>query len=84
MRFDGRSPPAVVVVVMIGGEGEWGGEVEPGGGSSVIQDDLDKTGHVCLFGVVQREKWVFLEEKRWNTSQNLNVTNNCKKNVKIH
>lgn len=58
----------MVVVVMMGR-----GEVEPGGGSSVIQDDLDKTGHVCLFGVVQREKRVFLEEKRWNTSQNLNV-----------
>lgn len=73
MRLDERSPPAVVVVV-VGGRG-----VEPGGRSSVIQDDFDKTGHVCLFGVMQCEKRVFLEEKIWNTSQNLNETHNCGK-----
>lgn len=44
--------------------------VEPGGGLSVVQDDLDKTGHVCLFGVMQGEKRVFLEQKRWKMSQN--------------
>lgn len=70
--------PCLVVVVVVAGkwEGLEGG-VEPGGGSSVIQDDLNKTGHVCLFGVMQREKRVFLEEKNWNTSQNLNQSHNC-------
>lgn len=37
--------------------------VEPGGSPSVIQDDLDKTGHVCLFGVVQGEKRMLLHQK---------------------
>lgn len=35
----------------------------PGGSSSVIQDDLDKTGHVCVFGVMHGEERVFLHEK---------------------
>lgn len=33
--------------------------VKPGGDPSVIQDGLDKTGHVCFFGFMQGEKWMF-------------------------
>lgn len=73
MHFDERSLPGVVVVAGKGG----GGGVEPGQGSSVIQDDFNKTGHVCLFGVMQHEKRVFLGGKKRNTSQDLNETHNC-------
>lgn len=41
----------------------WVGGAEPGGGSSVVKDDLDKTGHVCLSGVMHGEKRVFLQQK---------------------
>lgn len=36
---------------------------EPGGSSLVIQNDLDKTGHICLFGVMQGEKRMLLQQK---------------------
>lgn len=48
----------------------WWWRVEPGGISSVIQDDLDKAGHVRLFGVMQGEKRMLLktniETCSWN------------------
>lgn len=69
---------------MVVGGGEE--EEEPGGGLSVVQDDLDKTGHICLFGVMQGEKRVFLEQKRWKVSQNFANKSQwrMRKKVKTH
>lgn len=33
-------------------------EVEPGVSPSIIQDDLDEAGHICLFSVMEGEKRV--------------------------
>lgn len=41
----------------------WWWRVEPEVSSSVIQDDLDKTGHICLFGLMQSEKRMLLQQK---------------------
>lgn len=41
--------------------GGWRAELD--GSSSVIQDDLDKTGHVRLFGVVHGEKGMLLQRR---------------------
>lgn len=35
-------------------------EVEPGVSPSIIQDDLDEAGHICLFSIMEGEKRVFL------------------------
>ena len=43
----------------------WAGA--PGASPSVIQDDLDKTGHVCVFGVVHGEKRMLLHRKEEKT-----------------
>lgn len=37
----------------------WPDGLGPAGSPSVIQDDFDKSGHVCVFGVVHDEKRMF-------------------------
>lgn len=41
----------------------WSLEGRPSG----IQDVLDETGHICLFGVVKGEKWMILREEEDKT-----------------